>query len=126
MNQTGKPKARGDAGNGVYPEPISSLLGTTLANLGLEKKLTECKALLAWDVVAGSPLDQHARPLRLRHGRLELAVPSPVWRTQLSFLKDDVKRRINASVGAEIVREVVLINQPLPGELSEPESRLRK
>ena len=54
------------------------------------------------------------KPLRMRRGRLELAVPSPIWRTQLSFLKEDMKRQINTSVGSDVVREIVLINSPIP------------
>ena len=109
-----KPRGRGNAGNGVYPEAIGKLLGNTLAELGIEEKMMECQAMLAWEKVARSPLDQHAKPLRMRRGRLELAVPSPIWRTQLSFLKEDMKRRINSCVGSDVVREIVLINSPIP------------
>ena len=98
----------------AYPEAVGRLLGATLRDLGIDEKLTECRALLAWDEMVGSPLAQHARPLRLRRGRLELAVPSPVWRTQLTFLKEDIKKRINEHLGVETIREVLLINQPLP------------
>ena len=107
-----KPRDRGNAGNGVYPETIGKLLGTTLSELGVEEKLMECQAMLAWEKVAKPPLDHHAKPLRMRRGRLELAVPSPIWRTQLSFLKEDMKRRINSCVGSDVVREIVLINRP--------------
>ncbi len=109
-----KPRDRGNAGNGVYPEAIGKLLGNTLAELGIEEKLMECQAMLAWEKVAKPPLDHHAKPLRMRRGQLELAVPSPIWRTQLSFLKEDMKKRINTSVGSDVVREIVLINSPIP------------
>ena len=109
-----EPRDRGDAGNGVYPEAIGRLLGTALEELGIEEKLMECQAILAWELVAKSPLDHHVKPLRMRRGRLELAVPSPIWRTQLSFLKEDMKRQINTSVGSDVVREIVLINSPIP------------
>ena len=111
-----KPRDRGRAGNGIYPETIGKLLGTTLSELGVEEKLKECKAMLAWEKVAKPPLDHHAKPLRMRRGRLELAVPSPIWRTQLSFLKEDMKRRINSCVGSDVVREIVLINSPIPAK----------
>lgn len=109
-----KPGDRGAAGNAAYPEAIGKLLGTALAELGLGGKLNECQAMLAWEKVAGPPLDHHAKPLRMRRGRLELAVPSPIWRTQLSFLKEDMKKRINSCIGSDVVREIVLINSPIP------------
>ena len=114
MEGSARRKPKGKAGNGVYPEVLGRLLDTTLADLGIENKLAECKAFLSWESVVDPALTKHARPLRIVRGRLELAVPSPVWRTQLAFLKEDMKKRINSNVGCNIVREVVLINHPLP------------
>ena len=114
MEGSTRRKPKGKEGNGVYPEVLGRLLDTTLADLGIENKVAECKAFLAWESVVDPALTKHARPLRIVRGRLELAVPSPVWRTQLAFLKEDMKKRINSNVGCNIVREVVLINHPLP------------
>ena len=40
-----------------------------------------------------------------------MAVPSAVWRSQLSFMQSDIVARINDVVGREIVRELKLINR---------------
>lgn len=96
------------------PRPVSvgSLLEAALADLGLTERLDSCRALLAWEEVVGASLSAHARPLRLHRGRLELAVPSGVWRTQLSFSKRQLVERLNRQLGKALVRDLVFVNRP--------------
>ena len=86
-----------------------NLLEAAVAELGLGEKLFESRVLLAWDEAVG-PLARHARPLKIRHGKLEVAVPSPVWRTQLNFVKQEVVDRLNARAGKKVIGELVLLN----------------
>ena len=90
-------------------ESLHTLLDAVIAELGLREKLLESRILLAWEEAAG-PLANHARPLRIRYGKLEVAVPSPVWRTQINFVKQEIVGRLNASVGKDIVGGLVLLN----------------
>ena len=96
------------------PSPASSLnelLGSLLGDLGVEDKIAECRAQLAWEKAVGPSLARYAHPLRVHKGCLEVAVPSSVWRSQLSFMQSDIVARINDEVGREIVRELKLINR---------------
>ena len=96
------------------PSPASSLnelLGSLLGDLGVEDKIAECRAQLAWEKAVGPSLARYAHPLRVHKGYLEVAVPSSVWRSQLSFMQNDIVARINDEVGREIVRELKLINR---------------
>ena len=96
------------------PSPASSLnelLGSLLGDLGVEDKIAECRAQLAWKKAVGPSLARYAHPLRVHKGCLEVAVPSAVWRSQLSFMHNDIIARINKEVGREIVRELKLINR---------------
>lgn len=94
------------------PEAVGNLLESVLANLGVGDRLDSCRALLAWEEVAGASLCAHARPLRLHRGRLELAVSSGVWRTQLSFSKRQLVERLNQHLGKVLVRDLVFVNRP--------------
>ena len=91
--------------------PLSELVNEVVCDLGISEKIVECEALLVWNDVVGSPLAQNARPIRVKNGILEVAVPSAVWRTQLNFMATDIVNRINIHVGAEIIRELRLINR---------------
>ena len=96
------------------PSPASSLnelLGSLLGDLGVEDKIAECRAQLAWEKAVGPSLARYAHPLRMHKGCLEVAVPSAVWRSQLSFMQSDIVARINDEVGREIVRELKLVNR---------------
>lgn len=90
-------------------EPLQNLLEAAIAELGQSEKLLEARILIAWEEAAG-PLARHARPLRIRHAKLEVAVSSPAWRTQLNFVKQEIVDRLNASAGKKVIAELVLLN----------------
>ena len=100
------------------PQALRGILSGVLSDLGLTEKLRECRALLAWEKAAGTALAARARPLRIRRGKLELAVPSAVWRAQLSFAKDDLVRRVNELAGETVIREIAILNRPLEEGIS--------
>lgn len=90
---------------------LQSLLESVVADLGLGPKLLESRALLAWAEVAGPALASQTKALRVQRGRMEVAVPSAVWRTHLSFVRQDLVERLNQRLGQNVVRELVLLNQ---------------
>ena len=100
-------KGRGD------PVELGDALGAVIADLGIGTKLAESRVLLAWSEVAGPELSRRARPLRMSNGRLELAVPSAVWRTQIAFAKESLAHKLNEHIGEPLVREIKAVNNPL-------------
>ena len=92
-------------------EALGGLLGAVLADLGLDHKLIEYRARQVWDEAVGPALAGQGRPLRVHNGRMEVAVPSAVWRNQLSFMKQDIITRINELAGGEVIKELILLNQ---------------
>jgi hypothetical protein len=93
------------------PEALDALLEVVIGTLGVKRKLAECRARLAWAETVGPALAQHTHPLRVRHGRLEVAVPTAVWRSQLSFLQRDIIARLNQHAGADVITQLVLLNK---------------
>lgn len=90
---------------------LGGLLEALIADLGLSQKLTECRAKIVWEEAVGATLAGQARPLRVRNGRLEVAVASAVWRNQLSFMQRDIVERINRLVGENVITELILLNR---------------
>ena len=105
----GRTSVRSDTG----PESVAALLEGVLEDLGVAGKVQECQALLAWESVAGPQLARHARPIGVRRGRLQLAVPSGVWRTHLSFSKQQLVERINQRLGRRVIRDLIFVNRPI-------------
>ena len=62
--------------------------------------------------VAGPELASRSRALRVHHARLEVAVPSSVWRTQVSFVKADLVKRINEHIGSPTIKDIRLVSKP--------------
>lgn len=90
-------------------ESLHSLLESAIADLGIGEKLAEARVLIAWDEAAG-PLASRARPLKIRYGKLEVAVSSPAWRTQLTFVKQEIIDRLNARAGKKVIADLVFLN----------------
>ena len=93
------------------PTVLHGLLDAAVEDLGIEQKLVECRARMAWEEAVGPALAQYTSPLRLSKGYLEVAVPSAVWRTQLNFMQRDIAARINELLGGKVVEGLKLLNQ---------------
>ena len=105
--RTPRPPAR-EAGEA---EAIGGLLAVALKDMGLAEKFIQFRALAEWEKAAGPVIAKWAKAKRFHKGRLEVAVQSAVWRTQISFVKQDIIDRINAQLGRTLVKELVLLNQ---------------
>ena len=93
-------------------EGIGSLLKAVIGDLGVEEKMAQAQAVLTWPEGAGPELASRSRALRVHKARLEVAVPSGVWRTQLSFVKADLVKRINERIGLPIIKDIRLVSKP--------------
>lgn len=92
-------------------ERVGTLLETVLADLGVDGKLQECRALLAWEEVAGDRLSSQAEAIGVDRGRLQLVVSSAVWRTHLSFSKQQLLDRINQRLGERVLKDLVFVSR---------------
>ncbi len=92
-------------------EVVGTLLQSVLADLGVDDKLQECRALMAWEEVAGDRLAEQAKAIGVHRGRLQLAVSSAVWRTHLSFSKQQLLDRINQRLGERVLKDLVFVSR---------------
>lgn len=89
---------------------VGTLIDTILQDLGIADRVRDAQALLAWEEIAGPRLAARARAVRVHRGKLELAVPSGVWRTHLSFSKRQLLQRLNAFLGRTVIRDLVFVS----------------
>lgn len=61
----------------------------------------------------GPPIVDHAEPVLFRRGALTLRVGESAWLTELSFLSEQIRTRMNTLLGRELVKEVRLRLGPL-------------
>ncbi|MDA0334024.1 MAG: DUF721 domain-containing protein [bacterium] len=89
---------------------VGALIDGVLQDLGIADRVRDAQALLAWEDIAGPRLAERARAIRVHRGKLELAVPSGVWRTHLSFSKRQLLQRLNAVLGRTVIRDLIFVN----------------
>ena len=89
-------------------EPLGPLVGDLLEGLGLDKRLREFRAVEAWEEAVGKTVSEHATPTGIREGVLFVEVDSSVWMQELSLLRESIVERLNAALGAPLVRRIVL------------------
>lgn len=90
------------------PAAVAELLGAILHGQPLELRLREGKIWQVWDNVVGPQIAARARPARFRDGLLTVTVASAPWMQQLTFLKQEIVRKLNARLGEELVRDIYL------------------
>ena len=88
------------------PEKLGALFPGALKRMGLERKLDDYRAWDAWEEVVGPAIARNAQPLRLDGDRLIVAVRNSSWLQELDLLKNQLRTRINATLGRERVSEL--------------------
>ena len=108
------------------PRPLSGLVQESLVGLGLAGRLREAEIWRIWPDVVGAALASRAHPVRIINGTLTVAVSSAPWMQELRFMTAMMKEKLNSTLGAEVVREIVLkagrVDKPpaeVPDEITE-------
>jgi predicted nucleic acid-binding Zn ribbon protein len=91
------------------PEPLSGVLRALIERLPIRERLREYAIWPQWSELVGPTIAQHARPVRIRRGRLCVAVDSAVWMQELQFLKESLRAKINARIGRDAVDDVFFV-----------------
>ena len=59
-----------------------------------------------WNQIVGESVSQNAQPSAFKGRLLLVEVNSSVWMHQLQFLKEDIIRKINETMGEEVVEDI--------------------
>lgn len=86
---------------------FSSSVSRTLESLGLTKKLRQYEVLDRWPSIVGERIAAAAQAVRVDDGKLFVHVKSAAWRNELVFLKKDLVRKINATMGQDIIVDII-------------------
>ncbi|MFN5319642.1 MAG: DUF721 domain-containing protein [Bacteroidia bacterium] len=87
---------------------VSDLLSTVLDQMGLGEGYREYRLSMAWPEVVGRMVASRTRSIRFSDGVYYVQIDSPAIRSELSFMKKDLVRRLNEVVGSEgVIKEIV-------------------
>jgi hypothetical protein len=91
-----------------FPLPLGDVARQEFTALGLTERLREAEIWRLWPEVVGPTVATRAMPLRIIKGTLTVVVSSGPWKQELGFLKGMMKDKLNARLGGEVVKDIVL------------------
>ncbi|MFC1551815.1 DUF721 domain-containing protein [Candidatus Latescibacterota bacterium] len=77
------------------PVSVDRLMGPVIQDMGIESFVVLEKIKKNWEIIVGTTNAKNTIPSSLRHGKLTIAVSSPVWMTQARFYKSTIIEKIN-------------------------------
>ena len=85
-------------------------LNEMIKRYNLERDYQLQKIRTIWIQAVGNQIAEHTYPSRLMKTALYVDVDQPVWSTQLQMIRKDLKKRINDTLGSNIVDELFFRN----------------
>jgi predicted nucleic acid-binding Zn ribbon protein len=96
----------------VPPVPVGAAAAEVASQLGLPPPGVIGPLSARWSEVVGAAVAQHAHIRSLRRGVLTIAVDAAPWATELRYLDDELRSRIAAIIGANVVRQIRVVVAP--------------
>ncbi|MBR1889388.1 MAG: DUF721 domain-containing protein [Alloprevotella sp.] len=91
------------------PESLNDVLGRFLQTYSLDSPLAEHRLILQWESIVGSDVARKTTSIYINGGVLHVRLSSPALRTSILMQRQDIVRRLNASVGDIVVSDLRLI-----------------
>ncbi|HUN67119.1 MAG TPA: DUF721 domain-containing protein [Bacteroidota bacterium] len=89
------------------PRQIGNAVGRILHSLGLSRKIEQYKAVDLWPAIVGERLARVTTAERVTDGKLVVHVANAAWRNELTFLKQDILKKIAAATGSESITDII-------------------
>jgi len=80
-----------------------SLLASVIKDLGIADGVKFAEIKRDWNALFDQPLSFHMSPSMLSNGELLIFVDSPAWLQELSFFREDIRRKLE-SYGVKSIR----------------------
>ena len=91
------------------PARIGGLIGTMLARLGIAEKVERASVVADWEGLVGPHIARVARPVRVQGETLFVEVESASWRMELSMMRPQLMRKLNAGKGQGRIERIVFV-----------------
>lgn len=88
------------------PERLGEVLARIAKPLGYGHALKAIQVVDAWEQVAGEEIASRTGRVSFRDGELSVSVDSYAWATQLGALSEELRTRLNSTLGDPMVERV--------------------
>lgn len=97
------------------PDRVGDALRQVLQRIDPERRLALFRI---WAAEVGPAIAARSEPAGFRDGVLSVRVNGAGWMQELQFAKEEIRARLNARLGAEVVRDVYFVSGG--GEVKQP------
>lgn len=87
-------------------QPLDDVLMSLLRQQGLETPLLQRRAVEVWDAVVGKAASRCTKEKFIKDQTLFVKISNPALRQDLSMMRQQLVRRVNAAVGTAVVSDV--------------------
>jgi predicted nucleic acid-binding Zn ribbon protein len=91
------------------PEKIGEMIETMFARLGIAEKVERASVVAEWEDLVGSHIARVARPVRVQGDTLFVEVESASWRMELSMMRPQLMRKLNAGKRQGRIERIVFV-----------------
>ena len=86
--------------------PLKDIIAKLAGDGALPFNPDDARIWKVWEDVVGPGISRHAQPLWIKEGRLRIEVSDPIWLQELSFLKEDIRKKLNKRLSREVVTKM--------------------
>ncbi|MGH3628077.1 MAG: DciA family protein [Sciscionella sp.] len=96
------------------PQPLGRLAARLSVERGWSAALAGGSVFARWSELVGAEVAEHATPISLRGGELQVRAESTAWATQLRLLQRQLLAKIAAALGPQVVRRLRISGPAAP------------
>ena len=85
---------------------LDDVVGQFLRHEGLETPLQQKRLIDAWGKVAGNVVEKYTAEKFIRNQTLFVKIQTPALRSDLSMMRSELVRKLNAEVGSMLITDV--------------------
>jgi hypothetical protein len=91
-------------------ESVGTVLRGVLKRIDSEESSQAFAVWSIWSELVGETLARRAQPSSYRNGVLFVTVGAHSWMQELQFMKETLRRRLNARLGRELIRDIDFVS----------------
>ena len=98
---------------------VADTLRRVLQRIDPDHRLEVYRLWTFWREEVGQAIAARAEPAGFRAGVLSVRVNSAAWMQELQFMKEELRERLNARLGADLIRDIYFVSGPTRREPEE-------
>ncbi|MBX3026324.1 DUF721 domain-containing protein [bacterium] len=96
------------------PDRVADALRQVVQRIDPERRLAAYRLWTFWADEVGPAVAARAEPASYRDGVLSVRVAGAAWMQELQFMKEELRRRLNQRLGADLIRDIYFVSGPAP------------